>query len=151
MSFSDLSEKDQALLRTGNQDARITLRLIDAFEENQVVIAVENGDTSILWHLPEMKERLKRARCFKVDYCLMGRMFRKRTRLAVWGLKKCVADRAEKMCHSKYRCLSRRGLCCRTGKKHIILRGWIRGKALSAGGLVYPRKFSNLIAKLALS
>ena len=151
--FSDLSEKDRAMLLRGNQDARITLTLIDAFVENQVVIAVENGDTSILWHLPEMKERLKKARIFKVDYCMMGRMFRKRTRLAVWGLKKkkCVADRAEKMCRKKYHCLSRKGVCCRTGKKHVILRGWIRGKALSAGGTVYPRKFANLIANLVLS
>ena len=149
--FPDLSEKDKAALEVGNKDARLTLELIDLFVQHHVPISVENGDSSILWHLPEMAERLANARVFKVDYCMMGRAFRKRTRLAAWAVKNTdLADKLEQECTDKYHCLSKKSICCRTGLKHVILRGWARGKALSAQGKVYPRKFANLIAKLHL-
>ena len=53
--FEDLCEKDRATLEKGNKDARLTLELIDLFIEYHVPISVENGDSSILWHLPEMR------------------------------------------------------------------------------------------------
>jgi len=149
--FPDLCEKDRATLEKGNKDARLTLELIDLFIEYRVPISVENGDSSILWHLPEMKERLTKARIFKVDYCMMGRDYRKRTRLATWGLKNThLALRLQKQCQEKYHCLSKNSICCRTQKPHTILRGWARGKALSAQGRAYPRKFANLITQLLL-
>ena len=149
--FEDLCEKDRATLEKGNKDARLTLELIDLFIEYHVPISVENGDSSILWHLPEMKERLTKARIFKVDYCMMGRDYRKRTRLATWGLKNThLALRLQKQCQEKYHCLSKNSICCRTQEPHTILRGWARGKALSAQGRAYPRKFANLITQLLL-
>ena len=150
--FPDLGEKDQEKLEAGNLDARVTLELLDAFEEYKVPMGVENGHTSILWHLPEFKEKLKKARVFRVDYCMMGRKFRKRTRLAVWGVKnQHILDQVVKECSDNYHCLSKKSMCCRTGHGHQVLRGWSRGTALSAAGKFYPRKFANIIAKLLLA
>ena len=150
--FPDLCGKDRATLENGNKDARLTLGLVDVFKKNQVPISVENGDNSILWHIPEMAERLDEARIFKVDYCMMGRMYRKRTRLAAWALTNTrVADQVEKQCQDKFHCLTKNKMCCRTKKPHLILRGWVRGKAIASQGQVYPRKFANLITKLLLS
>ena len=150
--FPDLCGKDRATLENGNKDARLTLGLVDVFKKNQVPISVENGDNSILWHIPEMAERLDEARIFKVDYCMMGRMYRKRTRLAAWALTNTrVADQVEKQCQDKFHCLTKNRYCCATKKHHVILRGWVRGKAIASQGQVYPRKFANLITKLLLS
>jgi hypothetical protein len=150
--FPGLCGKDLATLEKGNKDAHLTIGLIDVFEENQVPISVENGDNSILWHIPEIKERLENARIFKVDYCMMGRMYRKRTRLAAWALKNIhVAAQVEKQCQGEFHCLTKNKICCRTKKPHLLLRGWARGKAVASQGKVYPRKFANLITKVLLS
>jgi hypothetical protein len=147
----DLCEKDQAALELGNKDARLTIELIDLHEKHHVPVSVENGHNTILWHLPEMAEKLENARIFRVDYCMMGRTYRKRTRLAAWGLKNTqLADQMEKQCGEMYHCLSKKGVCCSSGQPHVILRGWVRGKALASQGKVYPRKFANFIAKLLL-
>ena len=150
--FPELRGKDLATLKKGNKDAHLTIGLVDVFEKNQVPISVENGDQSILWHLPEIKERLKNARIFKVDYCMMGRLYRKRTRLAAWALKNMhVADRVEQQCQREFHCITKNKMCCRTKKPHLLLRGWVRGKAVASAGKVYPRKFANLITKVLLS
>ena len=122
-------------LELGNKDARLTLQLIDLFLQHDVPISVENGHSSILWHLPEIKERLQNARIFKVDYCMMGRDYRKRTRLAAWALKNNhLADQIVKQCRQKYTCLSKKSICCRTRRPHLLLRGWTRGKFQGTAG-----------------
>jgi len=45
---------------------------------------------------------------------------------------------------------SRKSMCCRSKEKHLILRGWSRGKSLAADEKVYPRKFAKLITKVLL-
>ena len=133
--YPDLCEQDRLKLELGNKDARLTLQLIDLFLKHHVPISVENGHNSILWHLPEMAERLQNARIFKVDYCMMGRDYRKRTRLAAWALKNNhLADQIVKQCRQKYTCLSKKSICCRTRRPHLLLRGWTRGKFQGPAG-----------------
>ena len=133
--YPDLCEQDRLKLELGNKDARLTLQLIDLFLQHDVPISVENGHSSILWHLPEIKKRLQNARIFKVDYCMMGRDYRKRTRLAAWALKNNhLADQIVKQCRQKYTCLSKKSICCRTRRPHLLLRGWTRGKFQGPAG-----------------
>ena len=107
---------------------------------------------SILWALPEIAEEGEDARVLKVCYCMMGKKFRKRTRLMVWCVQdKCTWDVEAHICQQCYHCNSTGDVCKRTGKKHLLLRGWCRGKALTQKGEKYPRKFVNLIARVLCS
>ena len=124
----------------------------DLFRKHNVPFGIENGDNSMLWAAPEVKNELPEAKVLKVCYCMMGTSFRKRTRLAVWGVRNEAVWKAEaEKCSHQYMCSSKNGLCARTGKPHLILRGWARGKALTAQGAEYPRKFANIIAKVLCS
>jgi len=105
--------------------------------------------TKQLFFVP-LHSGVKVATVFTVDYCMMGRSFRKRTRLATWGVDEEVAAEAKQIV-KKYQCKSCKGICDRTKRPHLYLRGWTRGKAVTAKGNEYPRKFANLIAKLGCS
>jgi hypothetical protein len=46
-----------------------------------------------------------------------------------------LAENMQKYCRRHYLCSSKKGLCDRTKKKHVILRGWKRkGVFMTAGG-----------------
>jgi hypothetical protein len=113
-------------------------------------VALENGDTSILFHVPEMQA--EDAQMLKVCYCMMGRSFRKRTRLLIWNAPSPrVFEEEARHCTKKYSCNSTKGVCRRTGKPHMILRGWARGKSLTSCGEKCPKKFVNIIARILCS
>ena len=146
----DLSPRDQAKLEEGNRIARALLAIRDDLKKAGHAVALENGDTSMLFKVPEM--HAEDAQMLKVCYCMMGRSFRKRTRLLVWnapspGVFKEEAHR----CATEFSCNSTKGVCRRTGKPHMLLRGWSRGKALTLEGEKYPKKFVNIIARVLCS
>ena len=111
---------------------------------------MENGDSSMLFKVPEMGA--EDAVVLKVCYCMMGRPFRKRTRLLVWNAPspRILQEEAHR-CATKFSCNSPKGLCKRTGKPHLILRGWVRAKPLTKLGEKYPKKFVNMIARILCS
>ena len=147
-----LSVKDQFKLEEGNGITRACLKYRDLLRKHHVPCGLENGDLSMLWAAPEVAEEMHCAQVLKVSYCMMGKPFRKTTRLVVWSVKNeaMFFDQAE-YCYKEYFCTSPGGVCKRTGKKHLVLRGWCRGKALTQGGEKYPRKFVNVIAKILCS
>ena len=147
--FKTLGQKDLMKVQKGNMDAQVSIDLINIFRHYGVPITMENGDQSMIWFAPGLRELLLTAKVFKVDYCCMGRAYRKRTRLAAWALpNEQVAHEVSQECAKKYHCSSKGGICDRTKEPHLILRGWSRGKALTADGKVYPKKFANLVTKL---
>ena len=107
---------------------------------------------SMLWAFPEVADEMHCVQLLKVSYYMIGKPFRKTTRLVVWCVKnEAVFEEQAELCHKEYSCTSRGGVCKRTGEKHIVLRGWRRGKALTQWGEKYPRKFVNVIAKVLCS
>ena len=147
-----LSVKDQLKLEEGNRITRACLAYRDLFRRHHVPSGLENGDLSMLWAVPEVADEMHCAQVLKVSYCMMGKPFRKTTRLLVWSAKnEAVVKEQAEFCRKEYFCTSPGGVCKRTGKKHIVLRGWRRGKALTQWGEKYPRKFVNVIAKVLCS
>ena len=147
-----LTVKDQMKLEEGNQITRACLKYRDLFRRHHVPCALENVDLSMLWAVPEVADDMHCAQVLKVSYCMMGKPFRKTTRLVVWSAKnEAVVKEQAEFCRKEYFCTSPGGVCKRTGKKHLVLRGWCRGKALTQWGEKYPRKFANVIAKVLCS
>jgi hypothetical protein len=145
-----LTPRDQAKLEQGNKIARALLGFRDDLKNAGAPAALENGDQSMLFKVPEMGA--EDARTLKVCYCMMGRPFRKRTRLLVWSARSPrVLEEEAHRCATEFSCNSPKGVCRRTGKPHLILRGWVRGKALTKQGEKYPKKFVNMIARILCS
>jgi hypothetical protein len=133
-----LKPLDQAKLEEGNAITRALFKYLDLFQKNSLPIGLENGDQSMLWFTPELKKNP--GQVLKVCYCMMGRPFRKRTRLMLWGVRsEEVLAEEEENCRTQYSCNSVGGVCRRTGQPHVILRGWQRKKALTSMGNAYPR------------
>ena len=149
--FPDLVAKDQLKLEEGNGIARALFKYLDLFKNNSLPMGCENGDLSILWALPECRPT-EDTKVLKVCYCMMGRPFRKRTRLMVWCQQGPVAWKEEaENCEQNYLCNSTGGVCKNTGRPHLVLRGWNGRKAVTEQGARYPRKFVNLIARVLCS
>ena len=146
----DLSPRDQAKLEEGNRIARALLAIRDDLKKAGHAVALENGDMSMLFKVPEM--HAEDAQMLKVCYCMMGRSFRKRTKLLVWNATSLRVFKEEaRRCATEFSCNSPKGVCRRTGKPHMLLRGWSRGKALTRQGEKCPKKFVNIIARILCS
>ena len=150
--FPGLSVKDQMKLEEGNQITRACLKYRDLFRRHHVPCALENGDLSMLWAVPEVAEEMHCAKVLKVSYCMMGKPFRKTTRLVVWSVKNeaMFFDQAE-YCYKEYFCTSPGGVCKRTGKKHLVLREASCAARSTQWGEKFPRQFANVIAKVLCS
>ena len=145
-----LKPRDQAKLEQGNKIARALLSIKDDLKKAGAPAGMENGDQSMLWKVPEMGA--EDAKMLKVCYCMMGRPFRKRTRFLVWNAPSPrILEEEAHRCTTEFSCSSPKGLCRRTGEPHLILRGWVRGKALTKEGEKYPKKFVNMIARILCS
>ena len=145
-----LTPQDQAKLEQGNRIAHALLGIRDDLKNMGAPAGIENGDMSMLWKVPEMGA--EDATVLKVCYCMMGKPFRKRTRLLVWNAPspRILEDEVRRGA-TKYWCNSPNGMCRRTGQPHVVLHGWVRGKALTKQGERYPKKFVNMIARILCS
>ena len=132
-----LKPSDQVKVEEGNAITRALFKYLDLFQKNSLPIGLENGDMSMLWFSPELVTNP--GRVLKVCYCMMGKPFRKRTRLMLWGVKSEEVFAEEEENCRQYLCNSLGGVCRRTGQSHVVLRGWNRGKALTLMGNAYPR------------
>jgi hypothetical protein len=145
-----LAPQDQAKLEKGNKIARALLFIRDDLKNAGAPAGLENGDQSMLFKVPEMGA--EDAKMLKVCYCMMGRPFRKRTRFLVWNAPSPrILEEEVHRCATKFSCSSPKGVCRRTGEPHLILRGWVRGQALTKKGEKYPKKFVNMIARILCS
>ena len=145
-----LTPRDQAKLEQGNKIARALLFIRDDLKNAGAPAGLENGDQSMLFKVPEMSA--EDAQMLKVCYCMMGRPFRKRTRFLVWNAPSPrILEEEVHRCAAKFSCSSPKGVCRRTGEPHLLLRGWVRGKALTKQGEKYPKMFVNVIARILCS
>ena len=148
--FPGLAPKDQAKLEQGNKIARALLAIRDDLKNAGAPAGLENGDQSMLFKVPEMGA--EDAEMLKVCYCMMGRPFRKRTRFLVWNAPSPrILEEEQERAKKDFMCSSPNGVCRLTGEQHLILRGWVRGKALTKQAEKYPKKFVNMIARILCS
>ena len=103
-------------------------------------VALENPATSLLWQVPQYVSlaRSEEVKCMEADYCLYGMPWRERTRFMYARF-----DLTPAAC----RCSSRKGMCDRTGKRHVQLRGAQGGKLLTKLAEPYPAPLSRLLAR----
>eukprot|EP00973_Karenia_brevis_P077759 10804895-Karenia_brevis.AAC.1 len=78
---------------------------------------MENPRTSRLWLMPWVQELLDANLAFFVDFdmCQYGTAWKKPTRLLIWGVSPGSV--------TLQKCVSRCGLCSRSGRRHEPLTG----------------------------
>ena len=134
---------DRRKIKLGNRLAKCTARIIEAAVEHKVPIALENGNTSRLWHFPPIADccQLPSTRKLVTDMCQHRTRWRKRTRIQTWG---CMASMG-----LRQQCAG--GTCCTaTGRAHLILEGKRKGVFLSALASRYPWRFERAAARMLL-
>ena len=113
-----VGEKNKAKLQIGNQLMQVSCALFHACLLAHVPVTLENPATSYLWSTPQVHHLLARHRVGKAvtEFCMWGKAWRKSTSFMFSNL---LLDRLQcRRC-----CGAPRGLCARTLKPHIQLRG----------------------------
>ena len=138
-------------VQLGNATMRATAELIQECNMKAVPCLLENGATSMLWAAPEIKTQMAEASTITGDYCLHGTPYRKRTRFATWN---CSQDFVNASILNK-RCSSKKSICDRSGKKHIVLEGPTVGPGpkgwKTSAAQVYPKPVAKASAKIITS
>ena len=112
-----LPPKDRDKVRVGNATASFTIEIIRLCTLCHVPCFLENPSSSMLWKLPKLV-RLGGLSCsqkFITDFCQHGARWRKRTRIQAWHSPDVPSFHRQ--------CIGHGGICCSTGKYHIVLRG----------------------------
>jgi hypothetical protein len=113
--FDNLSLKDALAVRVGNATARFSAQVIRVARATSTPVALENPNGSRLWHAPPIAALVPLGVVTTSDMCQFGARWVKRTRVCFWN-----CGDSSKLCKH---CCGSHGLCSRTKKAHIILRG----------------------------
>ena len=135
---------DRRRIKLGNSTAKCTAKVIEAAVEHKVPVALENGNSSRLWHCPPIAAICLHPSAKKTvtDMCQHGTPWRKRTRVQTWG---CVPSKA-----LRQQCLGGGSVCTVSGRSHLVLEGKRRGVYLSACASRYPWRFAHAAARMLL-
>ena len=135
---------DRRKLELGNSTAKRTAEIIQAAVEHKVPVALENGNSSRLWHCPPIADLCAHpsATKFVTDMCQHGARWRKRTRVQTWGCRATAA--------LKHQCIGGSQFCTASGQPHIVLQGHRGGGSWSARASRYPWRFARAVARMLL-
>ena len=143
----NLSHRDQAKIRLGNACAKFSCRVIALCNSLHVPVMLENPRTSMLWKIPPLLRLLRAPSCVMntTDFCQHGTRWRKRTGVAAWNVGQIPS--------LNRRCTGRKGLCSRTGRHHIILKGTDKASGLLWTVLAepYPPHFAAAAANALIT
>ena len=138
-----LGDKEKQQIKDGNATLMFAIAVVKACLAAHVPCVCENPASSMAWLEPSM-QRLK-VRCSSdttVDLCQCGAAWRKRTRLVAWN---CMLppQSLQALCHGL------KGICDRTGRPHLILRGKdpCTGADRTKIAQAYPVQFAKEVAK----
>ena len=123
------SANDLASLENGNKIMKAVVKILNALTQALVPWILENPRSSRMWHLPEV-DRLMRSKhaAFATGYfCQYGTRWRKRTGYLCMH---CNPSTAESLLGR--RCSGSKGMCSRSGERHMLLQG------SGAGGKPHP-------------
>lgn len=142
-----LSPEDVNKVRVGNQTMRFTANVIRIACHHHVPTFLESSCNSMLWLAPPLLSLCGRdcSRSLICDFCQYGTRWRKRTRIQGWF----VQPSAE-LTHT---CSGRHGICCASGKYHIILKGQdpVSRQLWTHLAQPYPLKFAQAAARALIT
>lgn len=147
-NMGKLSPKSQALVLSGNEHVRFSLKVLEqAGQQGNIVAGMENPKGSVMWLLPEVQALLGRKPGGQVflascDYCQYGVKWKKPTTILWVGVK-------QDMTPTKH-CIMQAGQCSRTGQYHTKLgQGRVdpkTGKAMTQVAEPYPTRLAVAFA-----
>ena len=139
----NLSSRDQAKIRHGNATVRATCHIIRCAVQFKVPCFLENPAGSMMWQAPPIKKLCmhRSSQVFITDFCQHHARWRKRTRVQAWF------DQDVPQFHLQ--CHGRAGICSRTQKHHIILKGQdpVSGQLWTQLAQPYPGRFAAAAAR----
>ena len=142
LGLPDLEPHEQAEVDAGNEMMRFGVFLCLLLRAFLVPWSLENPARSRFW-LAARVLRLARMRgvCFTItDMCQWGTPWMKPTGFLTWGLS---VDSLAKRC-----CGAKRGVCARTGRSHVVLRGLDKNGRFKTGiASAYPHALCKCLAR----
>jgi hypothetical protein len=136
----DLTPKEKVTVGVSNVLTLFSLRVIRLCLRHNVMVAIENPLSSILWCIPELIKLFGNNgfEC-KTDFCCWGEAWRKSTRVWSWGIDLSLASR---------RC-GGRGVCSRSNRPHTTLSGLDpNGVFWTKRAEQYPLPWTTMLAQL---
>ena len=137
-------EKDQEKVNQGNAMMYFAARVMRACVAGNIGAAIENPWSSWIWKTHVFKVLVSHSggrHLARPDFCIWGTPWQKGTGIMT-NANPSVAERRCTGCP--------RGLCRRTGKPHIELRGTLPdGRFLTAVAEPYPRSLCTALARMA--
>ena len=137
-----LSSKDRHKLLVGNRTMRVSARIIGLCIQYHIPCFLENPAGSMMWCAPPIAKHCGHAssRQFITDFCQHGARWRKRTRIQTWNAQECPALN---VC-----CSGHGGICSRSNKRHIVLKGQdpVSKQLWTHLAQPYPRAFCHKAA-----
>ena len=135
----DLSDKDQARVKKGNNHLLFSLRVFRLCHRMGIPVTIENPSTSRMWLVKQMKRlmALPDVKWLITDYCQDGKPWRKRTGLLSSGVDLSSAVR---------KCDSKKGVCSFSGHKHVQLVGQCKGQFMTLAAQPYPMGLCRRVA-----
>ena len=134
---------DRAKVSEGNGMMRFAAQVMRVAVAKGVGAAIENPWSSWIWQARPMRALVNVHRCHLVrtDFCMFGTPWQKGTGV----LTNCNPAGIERRCRGV-----KRGICARSGKAHIELRGQLPdGRFLTAVAEPYPRGLCVCLARMA--
>ena len=135
-----LSEKGQALVKSGNNRGRFCISLFKTCEQMGVPVVLAGPATSLFWLLPQVRELAAKetVHLWTTDYCQAQCKWRRRTRLLASSvdLGECTGL-----------CSSKQGICDQTCKPHFHCYRQHEGKRIGCASQAPPSAFCKRVAK----
>jgi len=119
MGLADLKRPgDRIAVDVGNALMWFGVRLARCCRSHRVPWSIENPSRSRVWLAPAMirLSKLQNVQFTITHFCMWGEAWRKATGFLTWGLD--MSELARQVCVG-----AKRGLCARTGARHIQLSG----------------------------
>ncbi len=139
LGLPNMDERYQEQIEVCNITMTFTVSCLVTCDRIGTPATAENPKTSLAWDAPAMLRLRRSPRFQEVDtcFCQWGEPWRKATRFLGCNIELTPIAR---MCHQKS------GLCSRTGKPHVQLRGAVNGVWLTSVAEPYPWTLCKFLA-----
>ena len=142
-----VSENASKSVEIGNGCMRRALQIIALLNERGIPWLLEHPRTSRMFKLPEVIRLMNHPKVLAtfLDQCQFGSAWRKSTTILTGNVEEQDLQKLVKQCRPH-----RRGLCSRTGKPHVILRGGCPriGKPMTHFAAAYPQRVNNMLGHI---
>jgi hypothetical protein len=133
----NLTGKDALTVKAGNSQYRHAMKLIKLCLEHGVRGYLENPQTSRIFRTPGIQRLIRLGLAFPVTchFCQYHTQWRKATTFLIWGV--------EPQSVVLKKCCMKGGRCSASGKRHLELTGFDKGKFRTSAAQAYPRALAQ--------